>query len=185
MDRYKPDIIGIESPAYQAGPFQRIHFGLMMFTLEAVFERRVDCVLFDPSTLKLLARQDPQQRKGTMGKLDMQRAVQIDTMDASVIDNNEADAYLVALYAARFAQLRDGVIRPEDLTPSERSVFITRSRRVKTVRGVVTKRVAHVFRENSRYFSFSKIPPGSISLPGKSEIDPGISKYLEDMEPEN
>jgi Holliday junction resolvasome RuvABC endonuclease subunit len=184
LDRFRPDLVGIESPAYQAGPFQRIHFGLMMYSLEAIFERRKDCALFDPATLKLLAKEDTKLRRGPMTKMDMQRRVQIDTMDPSVIDNNEADAYIVARSAARFFLMQSGALRPEDLTPSEKSVFLMRSRRVKTVRGTVTKKVAHTFRENSRYFSFSKIPAGSTCLPGKSEVNPDIVKFLEDVEPE-
>lgn len=184
LDKFKPDLVGIESPAYQAGPFQRIHFGLMMFSLEAVFDRRKDCVMFDPSTLKLLARGDPKTRRGAMTKLDMQRQVQLDTMDSSVINNNEADAYLVAKYAARFFKMQSGSLAPEDLTPAERSVFITRSRKVKTLSGTVKKRVAHVFRENSRYFSFSKIPAGSVCLPGKSEVNPDILRFLKEVETE-
>lgn len=184
LDRFKPDFIGIESPAYQAGPFQRIHFGLMMYSIEAIFERRRDCVLFDPATLKLLAKEDTKLRKGPMTKLDMQRRVQVDTMDPSVIDNNEADAYIVARSAARFFLMQSGAIPPKDLTPSERSVFVTRSRKVKTLKGTITKRVAHTFRENSRWFSFSKIPDGSVCLPGKSDVRPGIIKFLRDVEPE-
>ena len=182
VERFDPDAVGIESPAYQAGPFQRIHFGLMMFSLEAVFERRKDCVLFDPATLKLLAKGDPKKRRGSMSKLDMQRQVQLDTMDVSVIDNNEADAYLVALYAARFAMLKSGAIPPSALTPSETSVFLTRARRVKTVKGTVTKRVAHVFRENSRHFQFSEVPPGRVDLPSKSSIPKDIVDYLDSLE---
>lgn len=185
LEKHDPEGVGMESPAYAAGPFQRIHFGLMMFALEAVFERRKDCVLFDPATLKLLAREDSEKRKGPMGKLDMQRRVQVDTLDPSVIDNNEADAYLVALYAARFFDLQSGALSPEDLTPSERSVFVTRKKRTKTMRGFVVKRIAHVFRENSRYFSFSKVPPGSVLLPGKSAVDPRIGEFLASVEEES
>ncbi len=182
LNRYHVDSVGIESPAYQAGPFQRIHFGLMMFSLEEIFNRRKDCVLYDPATLKLLAREDSKKFKGTMGKLDMQRKVQLDTMDAGVIDNNEADAYLVAKFSARLGLLLRGVISPQDLTPSESAVFVARTRRVKTVSGVITKKVAHIFRENSRYFNFSKIPPGEVSLPTKSAIRPDILQFLQELE---
>jgi len=182
LNRFKVDVVGIESPAYQAGPFQRIHFGLMMYSLESIFERRLDCVLYDPATLKLLAKGDPAKRKGSMSKMDMQRAVQIDTMDTSLIDNNEADAYLVAKFAARFSRLRKGLLDPSNLDPSERRVFLERSRRIKTMRGVVRKRVAHAFRENSRFFNFSQIPQGSVSLPSKSEVHPDILEFLESIE---
>ena len=182
LKRHEVSAVGIESPAYQAGPFQRIHFGLMMYSIESIFEKRLDCVLYDPATLKLLTKGDPAKRKGTMAKMDMQRAVQIDTMDANPIDNNEADAYLIAKYTARFSRFRNGTLDPSDLEPSERRVFLERSRRVKTMRGVVRKRVAHVFRENSRFFSFSQIPQGSVSLPSKSEVDPEILAFLESIE---
>jgi Holliday junction resolvasome RuvABC endonuclease subunit len=182
ITRFGPEIVGIESPAYQAGPFQRIHFSLMMFSLESIFEKRLDCVLYDPATLKLLAKEDPAKRKGSMSKLDMQRQVQLDTMDPMVIDNNEADAFLVAKYSARFKRLWVGDIKPGDLTPSEMRVFLARSRRVKTMAGVVRKRVAHAFRENNRFFSFSQIPQGSVSLPIKSEVRPEILQFLESLE---
>jgi len=181
LRQYKVELVGIESPAYQAGPFQRIHFGLMMYSIEAIFERRLDCVLYDPATLKLLAKRDSTKRRGSMSKMDMQRQVQLDTMEAQVIDNNEADAFLVAKYAARFKRLRTGSLDPTSLDPSERSVFIERSRRVKTMRGVVRKRVAHAFRENSRFFDFSQIPAGEVSLPTKAAIRPEILAFLESL----
>lgn len=177
------EAVGMESPAYEAGPFQSIHFGLMMFSQVPVFELRKELVLFDPTTLKYLAKEDPAKRKGTMGKADMQRQVQLDTMDVRVIDNNEADAYLVALYAARFMDMMAGRVDPSALTPSERAVFLGRKRRVKTRAGVRTKSMAHAFRENSRFFQFSQVPQGSVSLPQKGSISPRITEFLESLEP--
>lgn len=173
--------VGIESPAYEAGPFQTIHFGLMMFSLVPIFEARKDVVLFDPATLKYLAREDP-ARKGAMGKMDMQRRVQLDTMDTRVIDNNEADAYLVGKYTARMMRLADGSLRPEDLTPCERRVFLERQKTVKRMGQKVRKRVAHAFRENSRFFRFSLVPPGEVKLPQKSSVRPEILDFLSSLE---
>ena len=173
-------MVGIESPAYQAGPFQTIHFGLMMFSLEAVFEKRLDCVLFDPATVKRLSK--PAGKKGEMTKLDMQRQVQLDTKDFNLIDNNEADAYLVARHAAKFAEFKAGKIKPSDLNENEMAVFIGKTKKVKTVAGTKIKRIAHVFRENSRFFSFSQIPAGSVNLPKKGDISPSILKFLESLE---
>lgn len=181
LKRY-PEIqaVGIESPAYSAGPFQTIHFGLMMFSLEAVFERRLDCVLFDPATLKRLSR--PDGKKGEMTKLDMQRRVQFDTLDVSVIDNNEADAYMVALHAAKFLCVRNGQVHPSALSANEVAVYIGKTRKIKTLKGVRIKRIAHVFRENNRYFSFSQIPQGDLNKPKKQSINPEILKFLESLE---
>lgn len=179
LRKYSVDLVGIESPAYQAGPFARIHYGLMLFSLEEIFEKRIDCVLFDPATLKLLAKGDSSKHRGQMTKLDMQRKVQLDTMDTSCIDNNEADAYMVGLFAARFKSLISGIIDTSRLTPSEIRVFITRTRKSKTMRGSITKRVALAFRENSMFFRFSSVPNGIVSLPHKSDISPPILSFLE------
>lgn len=175
----KIEVVGIESPAYDAGPFQSIHFGLMQFSMAEVFLARKDCVLFDPATREFLARNG---KKGKLSKSDIQRFVQLDTVDPDQIDNNEADAYVIGLFAARLAELRNGSIKPDDLSPAETRKFITMSRKVKTLAGTKTKRTAHAFRENNRFFSFSKIPQGSVSLPKKSEISPEILRYLETQE---
>jgi len=178
---YSPDSVCVESPAYSAGPFQTIHFGLMMFSLVPVFEARIDCVLFDPATLKLLAKEDTSKKKGAMTKLDMQRRVQMDTMDPHIIDNNEADAYLCALYGTRLIELMKGIISPTQLTPSEKQVFVMRTKKIKTITGIKIKRIGHIFRENNRFFEFSKIPNGSVALPKKNEINPTVLKFLESL----
>lgn len=177
IDEYNPDVIGIESPAYDAGPFQSIHFGLMIFSLVPIFERRIDCALFDPATLKALAKGDP-KKKGKMGKMEMQRAVQIDTSDPHPINDNEADAYLVALFTAKLYGVIRGQNSVESLSPAEKRVFIEKTKKIKTIKGSKIKRTGHVFRENNRFYEFSKVPKGSIDLPKKSDINPEILKFL-------
>ena len=174
LQKYEVDVVGIESPAYGGGVFSEHHFGLMMFSLEAVFEKRKDCVLFDPTTLKFLTG------KATSTKMDMQRFVQLDTMSPSIIQNDEADGYCIARFAARFILTRDGKLPTADLSTNEQKVFLTRSRKLKSATGVnIQKRTAHVFRENSRFFSFSKVPSGNILLPSKSQIDPKLLAWLD------
>ena len=183
IDKYKPDAIGIESPAYGGNiQFVAIHFGLMLFSLVPIFEARIDCVLFDPATLKLLAKEDPKNKKGQMSKLDMQRRVQLLTNDPKVLNDNEADAFLVGYYAARLIGLMKGEIKPEELTPSEKQVFVLRTKKVKTLKGTKIKRIGHVFRANSCYFEYSKIPIGDVALPKKSEINKEIIEFLENLE---
>lgn len=181
LDRFKEiQVVGVESPAYGGGPFSENHFGLMMFSLEAVFEKRIDCVLFDPTTLKYLVG------KATAGKMDMQRFVQLDTMDSKTINNDEADAYCVARFAARFTEIREGKLAVQYLSENEQKVFISRSKKVKTASGgKIVKRTAHVFRENSRFFSFSKIPAGDVALPSKSSIDSELLTWLDSTEAES
>jgi Holliday junction resolvasome RuvABC endonuclease subunit len=178
--KYNVDAVGIESPAYSGGPFSETHFGLMMFSLESVFEHRKDCVLFDPETLKLLAKIDPSKRKGKMNKLDMQKFVSFDTNDPKLINNNEADAYVCAKFTSRMIMLADNVIQPSDLTPSESIVFLERSKNRKLPSGKkLMKRIAHIFRENSRFFRFSSVPIGSVNLPDKRDINKNLLKFLE------
>lgn len=179
LDSNKVDAVGIESPAYGGGPFSEAHFGLMMYSLEAVFKRRKDVVLFDPTTLKHMVL------KSTAGKSDMQRFVQLDTMSPDVINNNEADAYCVAKFAANFLLLKDGKIRPEDLSLKEKKVFLQRTKTVKGPMGAKkVKRTAHAFRENSRFFSFSQVPAGIVDLPQKSMINPDLLGWLQEDESE-
>lgn len=177
LRRYAVDVVGLESPAYGGGPFSETHFGLMMYSLEAVFEVRKDCVLFDPVTLKSMAA-----GSGNASKAEMQRAVQLDTMNPDPIQSDEADAYCVARQAARFMMLRAGELGPDDLSPKERRVFLERKRRRKKVLGkaVTVKRTAHIFRENSRFFTFSSVPAGDVKLPDKSMINPGLLNWLEE-----
>ena len=176
LKRY-PDVevVGIESPAYGGGPFSENHFGLMMFSLEAVFEARKDCVLFDPTTLKTLIGD------ARASKSHVQKFVQFDTMDVKQINNNEADAYCIAREASRFMMLKNGSLDPDGLSEPERRVFLTKTKRVKgRMDGLPSvKNTAHAFRENSRFFQFSHVPPGDVALPRKEAIRPDLLKWLE------
>lgn len=176
LSRFKVDIVGIESPAYGGGPFSEAHFGLMLFTLEAVFERRIDCVLFDPTTVKLLTG------SGSATKSDIQRFVQTDRISPETVQSDEADAYVIGKFATRFWESHNGIITPDSLTDRERHVFLERKRKIKTLAGTKIKRIAHAFRENSRFFQFSRVPQGSVDLPEKSAINPTLLEWLEDIE---
>lgn len=173
LRRFDVDVVGIESPAFTAGPFSTTHFALVMFVSEVVFERRKDFVLFDPTTLKLVSA-----GKSTASKSEMQRAVQLDRMSTDLTQADEADAYMVARATARFTMLRKGLLGPEDLDENEQRVFLQRSKKAKKGSSKPVRKVAHVFRENSRFFSFSKVPVGSVSLPDRSEIRPELLEWL-------
>lgn len=178
IKKYDVEAVGIESPAYGGGPFSEQHFGLMLYSLEAIFEARKDCVLFDPTTSKYVAT-----GKGTADKADIKNEVQIDTLNPNDIQSDEADAYCIARSTAKFLLLRNGKIKPEDLTVSERKVFLEKIKKKKVLGKTVKKKIAHVFRENSRYFLFSQIPPGDVKLPEKSLIDQDLIDWLENLQP--
>lgn len=180
LDRYPEiDVVGIESPAYSAGPFQSIHFGLLQFSMASVFHARKDCVLFDPATREYLVRQDPKLNKGKVQKSDVQRYVQLDTMDTEILNDNEADAYVIGKFAARFMCLIKQKLSPDDLTVSEKRVFLEKKKSVKNLSGKTDKRTAHAFRENDRFFMFSQIPEGDPFLPKKSNFGSQFLDYLE------
>lgn len=175
LNRFRVDVVGLESPAYGGGAFSERHFGLMMYSREAVFEARKDLVLFDPTTLKYLTGQGSQA-----SKQDMQRFVQLNTMDPRLIQSDEADAFCAAMFATRFMKIRDGSLNPNALSKFEKRVFLQRTKKKKlALGGSVTKRTAHVFRENSRFFAFSKVPKGDLSLPDKDMISQDLLKWLE------
>lgn len=170
LRRFRVDVVGVESPAFDAGPFQTVHFGLMHFSLEAAFDARKDCVLFDPATVKLVSTGD-----SGASKAEMQKAVQIDRMTTSLVQSDESDAYLIARAAARFTMLRRGLLSPEELDAHEERVFLSRSKKAK---GKV-KKTAHLFRENSRFFQFSRVPEGDVALPKREDIRPELLEWLE------
>jgi len=182
LNEYQPDLVGIESPAYDAGPFQVIHYSLMTYSLEAIFNHRKDVILFDPATLKSLVRGTNPNNKGIMTKMDMQRFVMQETMDTQVIHDGEADAYCIAHFAGRFKSLMEGNLDPVTLNPSEYRVFLGKTKNVKTLKGVIKKRIGHAFRENSRYFRFSDVPKGSVDLPKRSMIPQELVSFLEQQE---
>lgn len=173
LRRFSVGIVGIESPAYDGGPFSETHFGLMQYSLEAAFIKRRDVVLFDPTTVKKLTG------KASASKQDMQRFVQLDRMSSEVVQSDEADAYCIARSAARFSMLRSGDLKPEDLTPDEIHTYITKSKVKKSPLGSRKVRTGHIFRENKRFFAFSRVPEGDVCLPARSKIDPSLLAWLE------
>jgi Holliday junction resolvasome RuvABC endonuclease subunit len=170
LRRFDVDAVGIESPAFDGGPFVTAHFGLMMFAMEPIFENRKDCALFDPTTLKLIST-----GKSAASKADMQKAVQVDRMSTEVVQSDESDAFLIAKSTARFFMLRRGDIGPDDLTEDEQHVFLGRTKK----KGGRVVKTAHLFREHTRFIEFSRIPPGSVELPERGKINPEILSWLE------
>lgn len=174
LSRFKVDVVGLESPAYGGGAFSERHFGLMLYSSEAIFEKRKDLVLYDPSTVKYLATGNNLAMKS-----DMLRHAQIELITTHSIQNDVVDAYFVAKFATRMYMLKLGLISPEDLTKQELRVFLQRTKKTKGILGIRTKRTAQIFRENNRYYMFSKIPAGVTALPEKDAVHPELLEWLE------
>lgn len=143
-------VVGVESPIFgeQWSPGA---YGLFLYVNEALFVRRKDVVYFDPLTLKFLAKEDPTVRKGKQFKADMVALAKADT-GISRWNNDEADAYHIARFAARFYQLLEGEIEEDVLLPTERQTFLKQIKTAGQVQGTGT-----LFREDDRFFRFSKL----------------------------
>lgn len=154
----RPEIeaVGVESPVYgeQWSPGL---YALFVYVNEVVYTRRKDVVYFDPGTVKMLAKMDPKVRKGKMFKTDMVDAAKADTGIKGRFNHNEADAYHVARFAARFFLRLNDTLTDEDLTPSEYQAFSKIHTFTKGKRAGETIRVGAIFKENSRFFRFSQL----------------------------
>jgi hypothetical protein len=150
--------VGVESP-----PFGELWseglYGLFLYVNEAIYYSRKDVVFFDPVTLKFLVKLDPKVVKGRMSKRDMVSAARADTGITGPFNHNEADAYHIARFAARFWEFLAGKITESDLTPSEQHVFVRTHTYLRGKHAGKTVRSGTVYRENDRFFRYSLLGP--------------------------
>ena len=149
------ECIGIESPVYgeQWSPGA---YALFVYTNEVVYTHRKDVVYFDPGTVKMLAKLDPSVRKGKMFKDDMVAAARADTGTTGRFNHNEADAYHVARFAARFFLRLTNRLTDADLTPSELRAFVRVHTPKKGKHAGTPVYSGALFKEGQRFFQFSK-----------------------------
>jgi hypothetical protein len=153
--RQHPNIeaVGVESP-----PFGELWseglYGLFLYVNEAIWMARKDVVFFDPGTVKMLAKQNPKVVKGKMFKSDMVEAARAET--GRSLNHNVADAYHIGKFAARFWTLLAGGIAESDLTPAEYQAFAKIHTFVRGKRKGQTVQLGAMFKENQRFFRYSK-----------------------------
>lgn len=154
-----PDIrsVGVESPPF-GEQYSEGLYALFLMVNEAIYVRRKDVVYFDPGTLKMLTKGDPAVRKGKMFKSDMVDAAKADTGIKGKFNHNEADAYHIARFAARFFEFIGQAIPESDLTPAEHRAFARTHTFVRGKRAGETVQMGAAFKENQRFFRFSEIP---------------------------
>lgn len=159
IDRH-PDVqaIGVESPPF-GEQFSEGLYGLFLYVNEAIYTRRKDVVYFDPGSVKMLAKGDPSVRKGKMFKQDMVEAAKADTGVTGRFNHNEADAYHIARFAARFFDFVDRRIGVEELTPSEKRAFAFVHTFTKGKRAGETLYHGAAFKEGKRFYRFSLLGP--------------------------
>lgn len=153
-----PDVrrVGVESPPFGA-LFSEGLYGLFLYVNEALCQGERDVVFFDPSTVKMLTRGESGIR-GKMTKVHMVAAARADTGIKSAFNHNEADAYHVARFSARFWSFVDQIVPYDDLSSAEKQAFgWARIIQHGPRQGVLIVGGA-VYKENSRYFRFSQLP---------------------------
>jgi Holliday junction resolvasome RuvABC endonuclease subunit len=170
------EAVGVEAPVFgeQWSPGA---YALYIMVNEAIYTRRKDVVYFDPGTVKMLAKGDPKIR-GKMFKTDMVQAARADTGITGRFDHNEADAYHVARFAARFWVFLQQVEKTprEDakkgprleivraasdilqLSPAEAQAFAKIHTFSKGDRAGQTVWQGAAFKEGKRFFRFSELP---------------------------
>jgi len=158
--------VGVESPPF-GEQWSAGLYGLFLYVNEAIFNHRKDVVYFDPGSLKMLAKGDPSIRKGTMFKSDMVDAARADTGIKGKFNHNEADAYHVARFTARFWAFVDGEIQESDLTPAEYRAFARVYTPQRGVNAGKSLKMGAVFKEGQRYFKFSKVGPADLDAIAK------------------
>lgn len=150
------EAVGVESP-----PFGELWseglYGLFLYVNEAIYIRRKDVVYFDPGSVKMLAKGDP-KIKGKMFKQDMVDAAKSDTGIKGRFNHNEADAYHVARFAARFWLFLGKKLAEADLTPSEYQAFAKIHTFKRGERAGQTVLMGAAFKEGQRFFRFSALP---------------------------
>jgi hypothetical protein len=120
-------------------------------------------VYFDPQRVKSFARIDPTIRRGVMDKSDMQDAARSET-GIQQFNHNEADAYIIARSAVRFWEFFRGVLTEDELLPSEKPIFKRVHTFLKGVKAGKTVEEGLIFKENDRFFQFSKLTEQDISV---------------------
>lgn len=145
----KIDFVGIEHPPYSASYSMGL-YALYVYTVGVIMDHRLSFVYFLPTQIKAFAR-GILGDTGTMFKSDMK-----DAMVACLggewkgrLNNNVADAFLVAFHAGRFKSLLDGHLREEDLTRQEAQAF-TKVEHKK--RKGTTEEKGLIFKKDERYF---------------------------------
>lgn len=148
--------IGLEYPVFK-DLYSEGMYGLFLYVCEALRAARVDVVFFSPGQIKAHAAAFLGRPKGwRMDKPDMVEASKADTGGKGRWNHNEADAYWVARVASRFWQFHAGDLSKTDLTPLELKQFTDVHTFTRGARAGVTVERGIMFREDERFFLWSK-----------------------------
>lgn len=151
------EAVGVESPPFGEQWSEGL-YALFTYTNEAIYTHRKNVVYFDPGTVKMLVKGDHKARKGKMFKTDMVDAAKLDTGFVGKFNHNEADAYHIGRFAARFWLFLDGLVPEGELTPAEHQSFVKVHTYIRGAKAGETVRLGAAFKEGQRFFRFSSVP---------------------------
>lgn len=186
----KPDRMGIEFPVFD-NLFSEGMYGLFLYCSEAIKDECQDVVFWSPLQVKAHAREFlglPSTWR--MDKPDMVKAAKQDTGFVGRWNHNEADAYLVAKLAARFWLRHDGLLTDQELTKVESKYFAAVHTYVRGKRAGETVHRGVLFREDERFFRWSKSnrevengeSSSEVSFNNIKPFDEGAGSVQEDSE---
>lgn len=156
VQRTKVLRVGVEYPVFN-DLYSEGMYGLFLYTCEALRLEKRDIVFFSPMQVKIHARLAlGRPSKWKMMKPDMVEAAKEDTGGKGRWNHNEADAYWVAYTAARFWNFLEGTLTKADLTDPERHQFTGIHTFMRGKRAGETVERGIKYRENERFFRWSK-----------------------------
>lgn len=145
IQRTQPDAMGLEFPVF-GEMYSEGMYGLFLYCSEALRAERQNVVFWSPLQIKQYARDlIVRPPKWKMDKADMVEAAQQASGDVGRWNHNEADAYLCASLSGRFWLLQAGVLAADQLTDTERKLFVTGT----------AKKPGVAAREDDRYFQWA------------------------------
>lgn len=154
---YNPEAVGLESPVFHS-TYSEGMYALYMFTQEALKSSCINTVVFSPMQIKSLARTIVGLPKKTkMGKPQMCQAARKDTSTnrRTKWDHNEADAYLMAVFGARYWEFFTEKISEEDLNREENNIFCKAHTYKRGKHAGETEYRGIIYKENKRFFLWS------------------------------
>lgn len=163
LQRTNPQACGIESTVFSTRAyFTEGLFALFIMSLEAIKSESKDLVLFAPLQVKSYAKtliDRPSWWK--MEKADMIEVSKTisDGLDISKDakgrprkwDHNEADAFIIASFAARFWSLVYGHIKPAEMSDHEHKLFLGGR-----TRKTIDRSKGILFQEHARHYRWGK-----------------------------
>jgi Holliday junction resolvasome RuvABC endonuclease subunit len=119
FNEYKIDHIGIEQPFLRSFNTEKL-YALHQFILEVCYTRHIKVVYITPAQIKTYVIGNPKAGKNEI----IFKTKKVLGITNQRINDDECDAYWISVLTKKFWQLYYGEIKEEDLTDSEKFIFV-------------------------------------------------------------